>query len=207
MTAVNAKTIEQIIQSPRRAKRRIVAIAGPPASGKSTLAAKVVADLCQAGCASQLVPMDGFHLHNPILEGRNVLNKKGAPETFDIGGLLRLVAALGSGSDVYYPTFDRRRDIAIAGAGYVDPACDTVVVEGNYLLMDAPDWRDLAEFWDFTIMLDCPDTVLEERLVQRWLDYGLSPEQAKERAEENDLPNARLVNRSAMKADTIVRNG
>ena len=70
-------------QSPRRQARRVVAIAGPPASGKSTLAAGLVAAIRGAGVHSQLVPMDGFHLDNRILSDRGILDRKGSPPSFD----------------------------------------------------------------------------------------------------------------------------
>lgn len=68
-------------------KRRLVAIAGPPASGKSTLAC----ELAQAHPSFALVPMDGFHLDNATLKARNRLDRKGAPDTFVCGGFLGLV--------------------------------------------------------------------------------------------------------------------
>lgn len=195
---------DRVLQTPRQGKRRVVAIAGAPASGKSTVAAQLVASLVAAGCATRLVPMDGFHLDNRILEARGALARKGAPETFDAGGLLRLVGELGAGAALYYPVFDRSRDISIGGAGYIDPACDTVVVEGNYLLMDAPVWRDMAAAWDLSVLLRCSDEVLEARLVQRWLDHGLSSGAARTRAHANDLPNAKLVERTSMAADVVL---
>ena len=193
--------IGQVLQSPRRSKRRVVAIAGAPASGKSTLAASLVAALNNAGCAAQLVPMDGFHLDNRILVERGQLDRKGAPHTFDADGLLQIAAQLGSDKPLVYPIFDRRLDMSIAGAGHIETGCDTVVIEGNYLLMDAPIWRDMAAHWDFSIMLECSMDVLEARLVQRWLDYGLTQEEAQVRARANDLPNAQLVSDTAMVAD------
>ena len=32
------------------------------------------------------------------------------------------------------------------GAGFVSEECDLVLVEGNYLLLDAPFWRDLWKY-------------------------------------------------------------
>lgn len=150
--------------------------------------------------------MDGFHLDNPILTGLGLLERKGAPETFDVQGFVRLVAALGSGSPVYYPLFDRSRDLAIAGAGVLDDACNTVIVEGNYLLLDAPYWRDLSEIWDVRINLSVPVQVLRQRLTERWLTAGLAPEAAIARAEGNDLANARRMMEKSMPCDVSFKN-
>ena len=114
MTADIAALLERVLQSPRCQARRVVAIAGPPASGKSTLAAALVAALQQAGVSSQLVPMDGFHLDNRILTARGILDRKGSLPSFDAIGLLRLVQVLGASQELYYPVFDRDRDLSIA---------------------------------------------------------------------------------------------
>ena len=204
MTADIAALVERVLQSPRRQARRVVAIAGPPASGKSTLAAALVAALQQAGVSSQLVPMDGFHLDNRILTARGILDRKGSPPSFDAIGLLRLVQVLGASQELYYPVFDRDRDLSIAGAGHIAPDCDTIVIEGNYLLMDAPIWRDMAGYWDLSIQLTCAEAELEARLTKRWLDQGLTPEAARLRAQSNDLPNAQLVRQTALRADVVL---
>ena len=74
------------------ARRHLAAIAGPPGSGKSTLAEAVVAELVGAGIDAVLMPMDGFHLDNRLLEPRGLLPRKGAPETFDFGGFAATLA-------------------------------------------------------------------------------------------------------------------
>jgi fructokinase len=205
MTAIAIGEIaERVRTSPRKGKRRLVAIAGPPASGKSQIAEALAEHLNGAGCPTQVVPMDGFHLHNEILAQRGMLSRKGSPETFDVHGFLNLVSRLRNEPEVFFPTFDRARDIAIAGAGRVDGNCDTIIVEGNYLLLDAPVWRDLLAHWDLSARLDVSDIILQNRLVARWLSYGLSKDQALTRAEENDLVNARLVKQLELPADLIV---
>ncbi|XDA98345.1 nucleoside/nucleotide kinase family protein [Sulfitobacter sp. LCG007] len=193
----------RIMVSGRRGARRVVALAGPPASGKSTLAEVLAGRLTLSGCPAQVVPMDGFHLDDRVLEARGLLSRKGAPETFDLDGFTVLAARLSEAREVVYPVFDRTREIAIAGAGFVPAACDTVVVEGNYLLFDSPGWRDLGRFWDVSIRLEADIEVLRARLMERWTGFGLSLEQSRAKAEGNDLPNAELVLSNPTPADII----
>ena len=193
-----------VLAAPRSGGRRLVALAGAPASGKSTQAEMLATRLNEEGCAAQVLPMDGFHLHNEILVERGLLNRKGSPETFDMRGFLHLITRLHDEPEVYFPTFDRSRDIAIAAAGCVDKACDTVIIEGNYLLFDKPTWRDLRHHWDLALRLEVPEGILKHRLLERWLSYGLSPEQARRRAEENDLANAKSIETFALQADIII---
>jgi pantothenate kinase len=192
-----------VLAAGRSKRRRLVALAGAPASGKSTIAQTLATRLNKDGCVTQIIPMDGFHLHNQILVERGLLSRKGAPETFDARGFLDLVNRLQDETEVYFPTFDRQKDIAIAGGGVILPECDTVIVEGNYLLHDGPVWRELYSHWDLSVRLEAPIDVLEKRLVERWLAHGLSVEKAEARAAENDLINARTVTNTSLPADVI----
>ena len=185
--------------------RRLVALSGAPGSGKSTLSEPLAAMLTERGVRSEVVPMDGFHLDNRLLEARGLILRKGAPETFDLGGFARLCHALRADDEVIYPLFDRSRDLAIAGAAHVGQDCSVAVIEGNYLLFDEPGWRDLADLWDVSIRLDVPLADLEARLVQRWLTHGLDQAAAEARARGNDLANAQRIASARLPADLTWR--
>jgi pantothenate kinase len=70
------------------ADRFITAVAGPPGAGKSTVAAQIVAAI---GHHARVVPMDGFHYDNAVLDQLGLRARKGAPETFDAAGFLHLM--------------------------------------------------------------------------------------------------------------------
>lgn len=181
--------------------RQVVAVVGPPGSGKSTLAARLVAGLESAA----LVPMDGFHLDNRLLDLDGLRGCKGAPETFDAEGFVALVRRLKAGGAVVYPVFDRDRDLAVAGAGRVEAATRLVVVEGNYLLLDRAPWRELAGLWDLSVMLEVPGDELRRRLTARWQGLGRSPAEVLAHL-ENDLANAETVAEGSMPADLRLAN-
>lgn len=174
-----------------------MAVAGPPGAGKSTFAANLACALQRAGNSAAVVPMDGFHLDNRILEAKGTLNRKGAPETFDSMGFVHLVGRISSGEHVYYPIFDRDRDTSISGAAELCPETDFVIFEGNYLLCDVAPWDRLRPLWSFSIFLDPGWDTIGRRLLSRWTDQGLSEPDARRRRDENDKPNALFVaNRS-----------
>jgi fructokinase len=198
--------VASILNAPHQGQRRVVAIAGPPGSGKSTIAKALVPLVAQAGVIAQVVPMDGFHLDNSILLERNLIDVKGSPGTFDVRGLAELISRLGNEPEIIFPKFDRDKDLAIVGSGFVSEECDLVLVEGNYLLLDAPFWRDLWKYWDFSVFLDVEPKLLQERLMQRWLDQGLSLDQAKKRVNDNDLVNLKTVVCSSSVADFTFSN-
>ena len=64
--------------------RYFIALAGPPASGKSTISNKLNEDLNAKGFPSEILQMDGFHFDDAILNSKNLLPRKGSPETFDV---------------------------------------------------------------------------------------------------------------------------
>ena len=200
---IAAAIADRLQALPKAEGRRLVAVAGPPASGKSTVAKHLQSELNRRGVATGLVAMDGFHLDNPILDARGLRARKGAPETFDLGGFAAFLQRLRNGGEVIAPTFDRTRDVSVGSSSIVSADAEWVVVEGNYLLLDEPGWRDLNRFWDFSVSIQPSMAVLEERLIQRWLDHGFDETGARRKTETNDLPNARRVIENSLQADNV----
>lgn len=187
--------------------RVIVAIAGPPASGKTTLANELARRLNAQKCLTAVIPQDGFHLDNQVLEKNGDLARKGAPHTFDGAGFVHTMRRLKEHADVVVPVFDRSRDLAIAGARLIPAQAEVVIVEGNYLLFDDAPWFNLAPLWDVSVRLDVPLPELRARLIQRWLAQGLSSAAAKQRATSNDIPNAQAVIDRSLPADVVLGSG
>lgn len=186
-----------------KGRRLMVAVAGPPGSGKSTLAETLVDRL---GPEAALMPMDGFHLDDRLLEPRGLLPRKGAPETFDFDGLKTALGRVAADPSVFLPVFDRSREIAIAGAQEIGPETRIVVAEGNYLCFAEPPWSDLMPLWDLSVFLEVPEVELERRLMARWLGFGFDEETAQRKALANDIPNARRVMAEREAVDIVLRH-
>lgn len=195
MSGTVAELAAEILVHAAGLSRYLFAIAGPPGSGKSTLAEALLAALeARAPGGAALVPMDGYHFDNAVLGPRGLLPRKGAPETFDVAGLLRDLERIRTGgAEVAVPVFDRGLDLARAGARIVGPDHAIVLVEGNYLLLDCLPWNELAPLFDQTLMIEVPEEELRRRLVARWLYYGLELRAAEARADGNDVVNAGLI--------------
>ena len=188
--------------------RSLVAVAGPPAAGKSTFSVELASVLNAHGPAEAVVvPMDGFHLDNMQLDRLGLMPRKGAANTFDFDGFRSLLERIRATRDrpIYFPIFDRAADQAVAGAGVVLPSTRIAVVEGNYLLLDEHPWSGLAPLFDVEIYLDVSLDCLERRLIRRWLDHGHDHEAAARRAHSNDFPNARHVASSVRSGPGLVR--
>ncbi|MCX7644384.1 MAG: nucleoside triphosphate hydrolase [Rhodobacteraceae bacterium] len=188
-------------------RRVICAIAGAPASGKSTLAERLVARLneLEPGSAA-LLPMDGFHYDDLHLVPAGLRPRKGAPETFDVGGLRHMLLRLRANEEeaVAVPVFDRAIEIARAGARLIPRSARVIVAEGNYLLLDRPPWDALRPLFDLTVMIEVPEDELRRRLRARWEGYGLSEAEIAWKLDGNDLPNGRLVMAESAAADFAI---
>ncbi len=183
--------------------RRVLGIVGCPGAGKSTLATAVAA---MAGAV--VVTMDGFHLADVELRRRGILQRKGAPETFDGWGYAALLGRLrrppADGEIVMAPGFERDLEQPLAGAIPVPPEATTIVTEGNYLLLDTPEWRAARSALDAVWFVRADEDLRVSRLVARHVRFGKAPEAARVWVENVDQPNARLVEAGATRADVVL---
>ncbi|KAJ3148581.1 hypothetical protein HDU89_004679 [Geranomyces variabilis] len=193
-------------------RRLIVAVAGIPGSGKTTLAASLVALLnaAQPSAPSKqpppplaiAVPMDGFHLTKTELStsADPVLfhARRGAPFTFDPTALLILLRRIRYDSPhetIPAPAFSHATGDPVAGAIQIAPHHRVVVVEGLYLLADVDPWCHIRPLCDLCYWLDVDLTTARERVVVRHIDAGLAStrQEAEMRWELNDQLNAAWV--------------
>lgn len=202
--------LADMVEARAASGRVIVALAGAPGSGKSTLADKLVGRLNgrKPGLAAVL-PMDDYHYDDLYLVPAGLRPRKGAPNTFDVGGLYHTLARLRARDEpeVAVPVFDRKIEIARAGARLIPAEVGVIVVEGNWLLLDQDPWRRLRPMFDLTAMVDVSEPVLRSRLRGRWQRLGLSESEIAAKLEENDLPNGRLVRMASVAADFRLTNG
>jgi pantothenate kinase len=184
--------------------RRILGIAGPPGGGKSTLAQTVAAAL---GERAVFVPMDGFHLAQPELVRLGRRDRMGAPDTFDAAGYVALLRRLRALEDevVYAPAFRREIEEPIAGAIAVPRAVPLVVTEGNYLLVDDGDWAGVRPLLDEAWYVEMDEDTRLRWLIQRHIDFGKSPDAAREWVMRSDQANAAVSAATRDHADLVFR--
>ncbi|PSJ62361.1 nucleoside triphosphate hydrolase [Pseudaminobacter soli (ex Li et al. 2025)] len=188
-----------------KGRRFVVAIAGAPGAGKSTLSHHLL-DLFPEGSAA-IVQMDGYHFDDVILHKRGLRSRKGAPETFDYAGFASLLRRIRSMEpEIAVPVFDRSMELSRAGASIIDSDAKFVLVEGNYLLLDEEPWNELSSFFDFAIFLDLPRSELERRLMLRWHEHGKTEEEARHWIATNDLPNIERVTQKRRPADLVIQS-
>ena len=203
-----AKVIFEGIKSLKpKEDRTLIAIAGPPGSGKSTVA-EIVTDLMNENLMkTSLVPMDGFHLDNKTLERKSLIDRKGAPETFDVKGFTELIKNLGYKKSLRAPLFDRSSDEVVKNARKIPAEQEYIIAEGNYLLLNKDPWRDLYNYWDYKVFLSVESSVLKSRLIERWLGENHTYSEAEARVLKNDLVNADIVNSNRLNATVEFQTG
>jgi pantothenate kinase len=186
-----------------RPGRAVLGIAGAPASGKSTVAARLLADLERQRPGKAVgVGMDAFHIGHRILVRRGQTGIKGAPETFDAGGYLHLLRRIRTeAGTVYAPEFDRDIEDSLAHVVEIGPDVGLVVTEGNYLLLDVPPWNGVRDLLDESWFVHLDDAERQRRMVARHLRHGHDRADAEARTFGNDERNARLVNSAANSPD------
>ena len=200
-------------------RRALLGVVGSPGAGKSTLTEALLAALRAdppAGEGSDWVahvPMDGFHLADVELERLGLRQAKGAPDTFDAGGYVALLARLraweGGAADpadavVYAPAFERTLEQPLAGAIGVPAAARLVLTEGNYLLLDSGRWPAVRPLLDEVWFCDLDDDERLRRLVARHIRFGKAPEAARAWVAAVDEPNAVLIDATRRRADLVV---
>ena len=184
-------------------RRYMLGIVGAPGAGKSTLANYLTNEL---GTSAALVPMDGFHLANSVLEALGRRNRKGAPDTFDAAGYVALLRRLREDASdiVYAPAFDREIEESIGSALPIDPRVPLIITEGNYLLLEEHPWNAIPELLDEIWYLTPDDSIRQERLIDRHIAFGKEPAAAREWALGTDENNARVIHASSPRADVLV---
>jgi len=189
--------------------RAIVGITGAPGAGKSTVA-KTLARRCIArGIPTVVVPMDGFHLAQAVLDARGWAGEKGAPHTFDGSGYVALVERIRRERrwSVWAPTFERTLEDPVAGSIEVTAQTRLVITEGNYLLSPEEPWSDLPGLLDEVWYVDTPDQLRLDRLIARRRRYGASMQEATDLALGPDERNAELVRAARCRADALLQVG
>jgi len=156
----------------------IIGVAGSVAVGKSTTARVLKALLARWPNTPKvdLVTTDGFLLPNAELRRQGLMERKGFPESYDTGKLLRFLNAIKSGrAEVAAPLYSHLVYDVVPGEEVVIDRPDILIVEGLNVLQPARMPRDgkavpfVSDFFDFSIYLDAPEQDLQRWYVDRFL--------------------------------------
>ena len=144
-----------------RAKRTpfIIGVAGSVAVGKSTVA-RLLKEMLSRWPSTprvELITTDGFLHPNAELERRNLMHRKGFPESYDRLALLKFVADIKSGVErVSAPVYSHLSYDIVPGAEAIVESPDVVIVEGLNVLQPPVMGQEVAlsDYFDFKIYVD-----------------------------------------------------
>lgn len=150
----------------------VIGIAGSVAVGKSTTA-RILKELLARWPSSpkvDLVTTDGFLHPNAVLIRDNILNRKGFPESYDTGALLRFLSAIKAGQpNVKAPSYSHLTYDVLPDEYRVIDRPDILIFEGINVLqsrslpVDGKIVPMVSDFFDFSIYIDA-----DENLIHRW---------------------------------------
>jgi type I pantothenate kinase len=156
----------------------VIGIAGSVAVGKSTTA-RVLKELLARWPSSpkvDLVTTDGFLMSNEALRRENLMDRKGFPESYDVGALLRFLSAIKSGQrNVRAPLYSHLTYDVLPGQFVTIDRPDILIFEGINVLQTRELPRDgravpfVSDFFDFSIYIDADEEQIHKWYIARFM--------------------------------------
>lgn len=156
----------------------VIGIAGSVAVGKSTTA-RILAELLSRWPSSpkvDLITTDGFLYPNAILKRENMMDRKGFPESYDMGALLRFLSAIKAGQpNVKAPTYSHLTYDVLPNNFQVIHRPDILIFEGINVLQSRSLPADgkvvpmVSDFFDFSIYIDADEELIHSWYVERFM--------------------------------------
>lgn len=156
----------------------VIGIAGSVAVGKSTTA-RILQELLKRWPSSpkvDLITTDGFLFPNAVLKRENLMERKGFPESYDIGALLRFLSAIKAGEpNVPAPRYSHLTYDVLPDEFTIVDRPDILIFEGINVLqsrtlpVDGTIVPMVSDFFDFSIYIDAEESLIHNWYVQRFM--------------------------------------
>lgn len=155
----------------------VIGVAGSVAVGKSTTARilQALIERWESTPSVELITTDGFLLPNKVLAERNLMARKGYPESYDRRRLLRFVMEVKSGkNEVVAPVYSHLTYDIVPTESIVVRRPDVLIVEGLNVLQPPRQHHDgrtglsVSDFFDFSVYVDAKQELIKQWYVDRF---------------------------------------
>lgn len=152
----------------------IIGIAGSVAVGKSTTARVLqkVLSMLPGKPKVDLVTTDGFLYPNKTLVGRDMLNRKGFPESYDTKLLLNFLSAMKSGEERFeVPMYSHLEYDILKDQKQLVMSPEILIVEGiNVLQVNSAKGNNVfvSDYFDYSIYVDAAESDIMKWYVDRF---------------------------------------
>lgn len=151
----------------------VIGVAGSVAVGKSTFARILQALLARWPDHPKvdLVTTDGFLHPNRVLMDRDIMNRKGFPESYDTRRLLRFLREVKSGvPEASAPVYSHVEYDIVDGAETVVRQPDILILEGLNVLQVGMEHNEfVSDYFDFSIYIDADEANIKQWYIDRFM--------------------------------------
>ncbi|MGK2946013.1 MAG: type I pantothenate kinase [Candidatus Malihini olakiniferum] len=172
--------LERFLRTNRKRIPYIIGIAGSVAVGKSTtaLVLQMLLGRWPEYLRVELISTDSFLHSKKMLKEKNLMQKKGFPESYDIHSLIKFMSDIKSGAKkVTVPIYSHLTYDIVPNGNKVVEQPDVLILEGLNILQSEMDYpyvqlhTFISDFIDFSIYLDAIGDLLKSWYINRFLKF------------------------------------
>ncbi|MCV3554856.1 type I pantothenate kinase [Pediococcus ethanolidurans] len=165
-------TKTNFLQLPEKRVPFVIGISGSVAVGKSTTARLLQVLLTNffPELHSQLITTDGFLYPNAELKKRQILDRKGFPESYDMASLLDFMGSVKNGqAKIQVPLYSHQSYDIVPDQFEIVDNPDILIVEGiNVLQLPSNQTIYISDFFDWSIYVDANPELIEKWFLERF---------------------------------------